>query len=263
MNYNENFSFKELEHLPLKATYPIEIGKRKIEPGEIIVKFDNIMLSNFREIQQSVSANGGWDNRGLVFWDKTKEVQLSFTQGVFNKTQFALVSGAGLVEKEKGSISITKRENLESDVDSNIELKEIPSGNLFVYDVESGQPIEFIKSSEKILHINEPYKDVIVDYEYMYQNKADSLIIGKKVLKGYIQLEGRTKIKEDSTGQVRTGIIKIPKLKIVSDLSMRLGREATPVAGSFTAVALPTGERGNTKVMEILFLDDDIDSDIR
>lgn len=263
MNYNENFSFKELEHLTLKATYPIEIGKRKIEPGEIIVKFDNIMLSNFKEIQQSISANGGWDNRGLVFWDKTKEVQLSFTQGVFNKTQFALVSGAGLVEKEKGSISITKRENLESDVDSNIELKEIPSGNLFVYDVESGQPIEFTKSNEKILHINEPYKDVIVDYEYMYQNKADSLIIGKKVLKGYIQLEGRTKIKEDSTGQVRTGIIKIPKLKIVSDLSMRLGREATPVAGSFTAVALPTGERGNTKVMEILFLDDDIDSDIR
>ena len=45
MNYNENFSFKELEHLTLKATYPIEIGKRKIEPGEVIAKFDNIMLS--------------------------------------------------------------------------------------------------------------------------------------------------------------------------------------------------------------------------
>ena len=59
MNYNENCSFKELEHLTLKATYPIEIGKRKIEPGEIIAKFDNIMLSNFREIQQSISANGG------------------------------------------------------------------------------------------------------------------------------------------------------------------------------------------------------------
>ena len=50
---------KELYDVVLKATYPIEIGKRKIEPGEIIAKFDNIMLSNFKEIQQSISANGG------------------------------------------------------------------------------------------------------------------------------------------------------------------------------------------------------------
>lgn len=262
MEYNENFSFKELYGVKLKATYPIEIGNRKVEPGEIIVEFDNIMLSNFREIQSVVSANGGFDNRGLVFWDKTKEVQLSFTQGVFNKTQFALVSGAGLVEKLPGSITITNRENLESDEDSQIELKEIPSGNLFVYDAESGQRIGYSIVENNILEINAPYKDVIVDYEYMYQKKADDLIIGQKNLKGYIQLEGRTKIKEDSAGIVRTGIIKIPKLKVVSDLSMRLGREATPVAGSFNAVALPDGERGNTKVMELLFLDDDIDSDM-
>ena len=50
MNYNENFSFKELEHLTLKATYPIEIGKRKIEPGEIIAKFDNITIPNITAI---------------------------------------------------------------------------------------------------------------------------------------------------------------------------------------------------------------------
>lgn len=262
MEYNENFSFKELYAVKLKATYPIEMGNRKIESGEVIAEFDNIMLSNFREIQSVISANGGFDNRGLVFWDKVKEVQLSFTQGVFNKMQFALLSGAGLLEKVANSITITNREYLESDKDSIIELKEIPSDNLFVYDADSGQRLEYTIINNKTLEIEAPYKEIIVDYEYIYQSPAESLIIGQKVLKGYIQLEGRTKIKEDSTGIVRTGIIKIPKLKVVSDLSMRLGREATPVAGSFNAVALPTGERGNSQVMEILFLDDDIDSDI-
>jgi len=248
--------------LKLKATYPIEIGKRKIESGETIALFDRIMLSNFREIQSVVSANGGWDNRGLVFWDKVKEVQLSFTQGVFNKEQFALLSGAQLVEKAENSITITNRELLESDEECQIELKEIPSGSIFIYSAADGSKLTYQKISDKVYKINTQYTDVVVDYEYLYSNKANSITIGKKILNGYIQLEGRTKIKEDGTGVVRTGIIKIPKLKVVSDLSMRLGREASPVAGSFNAVALPTGDRGNSKVMDILFLDDDIDSDI-
>jgi hypothetical protein len=43
---------------------------------------------------------------------------------------------------------------------------------------------------------------------------------------------------------------------------MRLGQDAVPLVGRLDAVAVPTGERGHKKVMELIFLNDDIDSDI-
>ena len=111
-------------------------------------------------------------------------------------------------------------------------------------------------------HISKAYTDLIVDYEYVYNGKAQQLIIGQHLLTGYVTLEGRTKIKEDITGIVKTGIIKIPKLKIMSTLSMRLGKNAHPVVGTFNALGIPCGERGSQSVLEIYLLEDDIDSDI-
>jgi hypothetical protein len=61
---------------------------------------------------------------------------------------------------------------------------------------------------------------------------------------------------------VRTAILRIPRLKLVSDLSMRLRREASPVLANFSAIGLPIGTRGSKKIMELLFLNDDIDADI-
>ena len=48
----------------------------------------------------------------------------------------------------------------------------------------------------------------------------------------------------------------------MSDLSMRLGGDATPIVGRLDAVAVPTGVRGQQRVMDILFLNDDIDADM-
>ena len=70
------------------------------------------------------------------------------------------------------------------------------------------------------------------------------------------------RVKDDITGQVKTGIVMIPRLKLMSDLSIRLGSNAVPQVGRLDAIALPVGAKGNKKVMEIIFLDDDIDSDM-
>ena len=43
----KNFSFKELEQCYLKATYPIEIGKKTIEKGEVVAKFDKIQIAMY------------------------------------------------------------------------------------------------------------------------------------------------------------------------------------------------------------------------
>jgi hypothetical protein len=94
---NNEFGLKELYDLTLKATYPIEMDGRKFETGEVIARFDKIQIANFREITSRASANGGKSNLTLVTWEDPKEIQLTFTQGIFSKRQFALLSNANLI----------------------------------------------------------------------------------------------------------------------------------------------------------------------
>lgn len=252
---------KEIYSCVLKATYPIEVGGKTIETGEIIASFDKLQIANFHEVVQTVSAHGGFSDRGLVYWDTTREVKLSFTQGVFSPTQATLLTNGKLMTCAPSTIVLTQREELESDEHGSFELKENPSGAIFVYNKHSGEKLRFSRQ-EKIITIDTPYVEVVVDYEWKYNNGGQVLNIGDKLYNGFVALEGRVKIKEDITGIIKTGIIKIPRLKIVSNLSMRLGKDAVPLVGGFSAVASPDGPRGASKAMEIFILEDDIDSDM-
>ena len=71
---NSEFGLKELYEVSLKATYPIEVNNRTIEIGESIAVFDRIQLANFAETKKFISANGGFDNRPLVWWEETKDI---------------------------------------------------------------------------------------------------------------------------------------------------------------------------------------------
>ena len=86
--------------------------------------------------------------------------------------------------------------------------------------------------------------------------------IGRKFLNGFVELEGKTRIKDDTDGSVVTGLIRVPRLKLMSDLSITLGTQASPVVANFAAVGVPVGSRETARVCEFFFLSDDIDSDL-
>lgn len=261
----EQFSMKELYDVSLKSTYPMKIGNRDIEIGEKIAVFDKIQLANFNEIKQFRSANGGYDNRARVIWDDTKEIRFNFTQGIFSKTQLALMLNSKLISSANDSqpILVEKREILEVNEEGKVELKHIPLGNIFIYLKENFNKINFEEKTENVLKINQPaYTEVVVDYQFEYKNKMEELIVGTQLTNGYLELEGKTRVKDDITGHTHTGIIKIPRLKLMSNLSMRLGENAGPLVGNFSAIGYPIGAKGNKKIMELFFLSDDIDSDM-
>lgn len=257
------FSLSELYEVFIKTTYPIEINGRILEAGENLCVFDKIQISNFNEIKSYVSAHGGFGNADRVFWENTKEVDLTFSQGIFNHLQFALMCNAKMIYKKASeNILITTREEKESDAKGVITLDRQPAEKLFLYDKRTGERILDFTLLNNIITIDKPYLDVVIDYDYNYDNEIQHLTIGNRLIDGFLQLEGKTRVKDDISGKVRTGIIKIPKLKLMSDLSMRLGKNANPVVANFRVKALPSGNRENTTVMDILFLNDDIDSDI-
>ena len=164
---------------------------------------------------------------------------------------------------ENQRVRIAQRDELETDSEGKITLTHVPIDSwIFVYNKETGEKLTDLSMVDSQT-IQTPliYKDVIVDYEYGYDNGADVELIGEEIFDGFLTLEGRSRIKDDITGETHTAIIYIPKLKITSDFNLTLGTNAQPIVGKFTGVALSTGERKSSKALEIYFLDDDIDKD--
>lgn len=254
-------SFKDLEEVSLKATYNIEIGDQIIEAGETIAYFDKIQLSTLSESNDYKTAHGGYGDATRVIWETTKEINFMFTQGIFSKEQFALMTNSKIIEGSNVSpIFIRQREYLESNENGQLICKFTPVQNIFIYNRTDGTKLPFTQNNN-ILTIENNYMNVIVDYEYEYNNIASIVQIGAKLFGGFVSLEGKTRVKDDITGNIVTGIIKIPKLRILSNLSMRLGSQASPIVGTFKAVGYPIGQHGSNYVMEFSYLYDDITSD--
>lgn len=262
----DEFSLKELYSVKLKPTKTIEIDGNVIQKDQILADFTEIQISNFQEILKEYKASGGWDGRTFVNWKFTDRVNLVFSQGIFSQTQFNLLNDAGLITIQKDNVEISEREILEADEKGQMKLKWRPSGTIYVYDQETGKDVSNnLKYTTKteVLYGAAPYKTYIVDYTFLYNKIAKQAKIGHRLFSGYLYLEGRTKVKDDITGIVRTGIIKIPRLHITSGLNLTLGATANPQVGVFQGEAYPVGCKGEELTMDITFLEDDIDSDIQ
>ena len=261
---DKEFGMQELYFVQLKSTYPIEIKGKQIAAGEVIAAFDKIQIANFNDIHRQVSAQGGYQNRKLLIWNRTEGVDLVFTQGIFSKTQFGLMSNSRLFSVEKDHIlNISQRDELETNDEGIITLTHEPISDwIFVYNKETGEKLTGLKRTSPT-EIQTPlvYTDVIVDYEYGYDNGTDVTIIGEELFDGFLSLEGRSRIKDDVTGDTHTIIIRIPKLKITSDFNLTLGTNAQPMVGKFNGTAMSVGDRKGSKALEIYYLEDDIDED--
>ena len=261
---DNEFGLQELYSVQIKSTYPIEVKGKEIAAGEVIAAFDKVQIANFQEIHKEVAAQGGYQNRKLVIWNRTEGVNLIFTRGIFSKTQLALMNNSRLIKlNENQRIRIAQRDELETDSEGKITLTHVPIDSwIFVYNKETGEKLTGLSMvNEKTLQTSLVYKDVIVDYEYGYDNGIDVSFIGEDIFEGYVTLEGRTRIKDDITGETHTAIIYIPKLKITSDFNLTLGQNAQPVVGKFSGTALSVGKEKQLRALEIYFLEDDIDKD--
>ena len=253
---NLDFSFKDLYGVKLKSTYNMKINGQEVEENETIAFFNSIQIANIDEIVKRATARGGINNYRQVFWETTDKINMTFINGVFSKTQFSLLTNSKIFPLEQNKeIAIDYREKNESNENGIITLKYRPANFLFCYDLETGEKISWNIISENQIQISDSYKEVIIDYQRLINTNGNGIVLGENAIKGFLTLEAKIKIKDDVTGEDHYGIIKIPKLKLVSDLSLRLGRNANPASGAFSIEGYPIGEKGNMRVMEFYFLD--------
>jgi hypothetical protein len=63
----------------------------------------------------------------------------------------------------------------------------------------------------------------MVDYTFDYSDGITELSIGNRLFNGFLNLTGKMTTKDYFTGEPKTAIIEIPRLKISSNIAMKLG----------------------------------------
>lgn len=253
------FGIKEIYDCVLKPTLTIEFGGKTYQPHEPIIIFDKLQIADFKEVQSHAFARGGYHNQVRVTWDTTEELSLTFSQGLFSKTSLALLGNSNLRHDE--TVEVFEIEYLTVDENKQVELKNTPKTTPYIYTSTAASPSYSINNKIITFTNLEEGDRVSVYYTFDYVN-ADIITIGQKGLHGFLELSAKTRLKDDITGQIVTGIFEIPKLKLMSDFSIRLGSDAPPAVGRFTITAYPTGVRGKERVADLIILKDNLDSDL-
>lgn len=251
---------KELYDIIIKTTYPMKIGDRVLEKGEVVAAFDSIQLGNLKEQQKLVAASGGIHNIPRVFWKSPKPLEITFVNGTFSKHDFEVFNNAGFIKENDMPVELTKRLYLESNENGIITLSNNIK-NIFIYDDDRNKINDYNIENNKIINLS-PFTFYNIDYTFDYINPYNKFMIGQDIATGFLELECKTQITNIYTNKKQTMILKIPKLKLTSNMNLILGEKASPLVSEFTALGIPTGNKGNEYVLEGFLLDEDIDSQL-
>ena len=248
----------------------MNFGFRKIEEGEPVLYFENVSMAVLSEDSRPIMARGGWGNMPQVIWEDRSEVTFSLTEGVVSSAGFGILTSAKVFSKEKdGTLYIPKKEgpfSLNSD-GSYILLEEpIKIKKSFCYSFSRNciqEKKKFSLEGKKlVVKDSNPFEEYIFDYYYRYGDEALIYLIEKERFNGLFSLEGKFYSKDENEGLDYTNLLYMPKVRVVSDINLRLGERADPTVSVFNIIAMPTEtERSRSSLVEIIRLNSDIDGD--
>ena len=295
----EHFSgMKELYDVSIRLNNPVEIGKRKYDINEAILTFKTVEISTASESKRTVMAHGGYNDNPLIYWEVDKEMDFSITHGVLSPTSWAVLSNSQIKNPQFKSVSYNETvEAIEDEKYCYIELKYIPNAIdgiigaqpnpnfeplpmgrrpelmlkplppsktkwIFCYDVETGLPIKQFQIYGNKLFFQQSFRKVMVDYTFTYEDKIKVLEVGDRLFEGFLRLDGKMSVKDEISGEVTTAILELPKIKLSSSLSMRLGKNyESSTVSDFYITGYPEENKKNGSVARITFLDKELTGD--
>lgn len=289
---DEYFGIKELYEVVLKAKTSMQFGERALEVGEPVLYFEKVKMAILSETSKPIMARGGWSNLPRVIWEDRSEVQFSLTEGVMNNVGMGVLLSAKVMhtEKDEGLVVQKTEGPLELNSDSELYLTHWPVDasikKTFIYqyerdtiqkkmygkrihgrqdpwDVTIERPCVQVYNDKELQQLADTTKKYIVDYYFQYNNEALVYTVEKERFNGLFTLEGKFYSKDETKGLNYTNIIYMPKVRVVSDINLRLGEKADPTISVFNIIGLPETQVGNKNglILEITHLNDNIDAD--
>ena len=267
---DQYFGTKELYQVSLKANYPMKFGNRVIEAGEPILYFENINIAILTEQNRPIIARGGWANMPRVIWEDRSEITFSLSEGVMSNVGMGILLSANVFDETKyDKIYLNKKEIFELDKNNSFILQETPTADkpafCYEYDRKTIQrKVDKILEDKKItIPDGDQTKNYLLDYYFIYGEEALIYLIEKERFTGDFSLEGKFYTKDENDGLNTTNVLFMPKVRVVSNINLRLGEKADPTVSVFNVIAMPTKtDNGKNVLMEIIHLNKDIDGDI-
>ena len=235
-------------------------------------------------------ARGGWANQPHVIWEDRSEIEFSMQEGVMSSVSMGILLSANVLQKgEDEHLYVPKREgpfeplnlNNNSVIYITHQPVQYPAKKLFIleYDRDVAQRKIYCTCGKPDILGRVPLtlyedkncttpadntKQYLVDYYYEYENDALIYSLQKERFNGLFTLEGKFYSKDENEGKNYTNIMYMPKVRVVSDINLRLGERANPTMSVFNIIGMPENMGGNKKglIMEITRLDSDIDGTI-
>ena len=297
----DNFSgIKELYDVSIRLNSPLEFNGRKFNINETLLLFKTAEIADITERKSSVQARGGYHNNALINWETDTEMNFAISHGVLSPVSWALLSNSKIEMPKTKSVSYNEIVYTIEDNDyCYVDLKYKPNhcncimgaqGNpcneplpmgrrpelmlkpsppsrekfIFVYDQETGRRIDDFEIYENRLFFKRPYRKVYVDYTFEYEDKIKVIKVGDRLFNGFLSLAGKMSVKDEMSGEVTTAILEIPKIKLSSNLSLRLGKNYDSSTVSdffFTGYPDENVRREKQSVCRITFLDKELTGD--
>lgn len=295
---DQYFGIKELYQVTLRAKAPMQFGTRHIEAEEPVLYFEKVNMATLREVNRPIMARGGWANMPHVIWEDRSEVEFSMSEGVMSSIGMGVLLSAHVTESSTTEpLLVPKREGPYTPFEKEIEgetcnivyLDNWPSTKkkvfIFDYDRKVAQrkiygkyihniPDQFDDTKERpcvalykdkeLTEIADLDRAYIVDYYYQYTDEALVYTVQKERFNGLFTLEGKFYSKDENDGVNYTNLLYMPKVRVVSDIDLRLGERADPTTSVFNIIGLPenTVNHRDGLILEIWRLNDDIDAGI-
>ena len=253
MNIQE-FSFQELYDVIIRLKTPTN----GLPEGFPIAVFDKITIASVDFDDRVVMSSGGAGGKAIMLWQDVKNAQLVFTEGAFTPEHFAAMINSNIYREKEAPLPLSMNEKAIVDLEGYVSLEEEPIDTPFFFlEKNYKDAIKSTKANPKAYFLGEEYAGQKVQsiYRYNSRSKVVEYSFGDPYLKGFLSLEGKTKI-ESKDGRTRIGVLTFPKIQLVSNLSMRLGEKANPVVMSFGATAFAEGSRGNQSIMGFTILEE-------
>ena len=286
---DEYFGVKELYEVVLRAKVPMQFGSRYIEQDEPVLYFENISLAMMKESSHPIIARGGWANQPQVIWENRDEVHFQLSEGVMSAISMSILLSANVTEQGKTEPLLVQKREGPYDVDDNsrVYLEHWPVGldqkKTFIFEYArnvaqkkiygkrivgivdpldgSEKPCLELYEDKNLTQLADIDKKYVIDYYYEYEETALIYMIQKERFNGLFTLEGKFYSKDENDGINYTNLIYMPKVRVVSDINLRLGERADPTVSVFNIIGLPENISSNKKsvVAEIIKLSSDIE----
>lgn len=203
----------------------------------------------------------------FVIWDDRAETTFTLSEGVMSSIGMAILMNAIVKEPKDGNVYVQKREGPISLYKGKYTLERIPAKEKKIFCFEYAndaiqKKITNFSVDGNTLFIEEAddSKTYLLDYYFRYGEEALLYLIKKERFNGTFSLEGKFYTKDEIDGLNSTNLLYMPKVRVVSDINLRLGERADPTVSVFNIIAMPENDDdGRQMLMKITKLGEDVD----